>query len=105
MFDREDLREYAALYLSGVTPTSPDCSPLLAEVDALRAVGPVMLEYADDELLRGDALAFAEACQLADVQLTVAVEPVAPHGWQLFPDLLPEAKRSIVRMHDFLSQP
>ena len=104
-FDREDLREYAGLYLAGNTPTSPDCSPLLATAGSLSTLGPILLEHSETELLAGDSTAFVSACEAASLNLTHATEPAAPHGWQLFPDLLPEAKRSMTRMRDFLAEP
>lgn len=104
-FDREDLREYASLYLSGKTPTAADCSPLLAPREELLTLGPVLLEYSEIEMLRDDAATFAERCREAGLDLTESIEPKAPHGWQLFPDLLPEAKRSVERMHNFLAHP
>ncbi|MEC7114317.1 MAG: alpha/beta hydrolase fold domain-containing protein, partial [Bacteroidota bacterium] len=104
-FDREDLREYAGLYLAGKAPTAPDCSPLLASTEALQTLGPILLEHSDNELLAEDSVAFATTCRTAGLDITHAIEPDAPHGWQLFPDLLPEAKRSIERMRDFLAQP
>ena len=104
-FDREDLREYAGLYLAGKAPTAPDCSPLLASTEALQTLGPILLEHSENELLAEDSVAFATTCRTAGLDITHAIEPDAPHGWQLFPDLLPEAKRSIERMRDFLAQP
>ena len=104
-FDREDLREYAALYLAGTSPNSPDCSPLIASGASLSTLGPILLESSKTELLESDAEAFAEHAVAHGVQLTWARESKAHHGWQLFPDVLPEAQRSIVRMTDFLAQP
>jgi len=104
-FDREDLREYAGLYLSGTAPTSADCSPILAGGDALRTLGPVLLEYSENEMLRDDSSTFADRCRETGLDLTETIEPDAPHGWQLFPDLLPEAKRSVERMRNFLVRP
>lgn len=103
VFDREDLREYAALYLGGHAPTAPDCSPVLAPGADLRRLGPIYLESAADELLRGDAELLASRLQEEGHPLIRFTEESAPHGWQLFPDLLPEARRTTERLADFLT--
>lgn len=103
-FDREDLREYAAMYLRGHAATSSDCSPILAERSALERLGPVYLESAANELLKPDADMLSRQLKRAGIPTTEREEPHAHHGWQLFPDILPEARRSIAGMTDFLTQ-
>jgi len=104
VFDREDLREYAGLYLAGHPATHPDCSPILAADEALQSIGPVLLESSKSEMLQADAQALAHRAEELHLDLTWAQEERSHHGWQLFPDVLPEAQRSLERMTDFLSQ-
>lgn len=102
-FDREDLREYASLYLAGHPPTASDCSPLLAQDEHIQSLHSIYLESSKAELLHSDSIAFAQRCKQLGHALTHHIESDAHHGWQLFPDLLPEAKRSIQRMQSFLA--
>lgn len=104
-FDNQDLREYAGLYLAGQSPTHPECSPLLADESAFGALGAVFIESSASELLHGDAEALSHRLHALGLTVEHHVEHEAHHGWQLFPDVLPEAKRSLSRMHDFLAQP
>ena len=103
-FDREDLREYASLYLAGHPATSSDCSPLLSEDAQIQGLDDVYLESSSAELLHSDSHAFAERCKTAGVPVTHRIESEAHHGWQLFPDLLPEAKRSIQKITSHLNE-
>ena len=104
-FDREDLREYAGLYLSGASATHPDCSPVLANEDDLGTLGRVYLESARNELLHANATLLTDQLALANVQLHRHEEPRAHHGWQLLPDILPEAKHSLERVAQFITMP
>jgi acetyl esterase/lipase len=103
-FDREDLREYAGLYLSGTPATHPDCSPVLAGQRDLAELGRVYLESARNELLHANATLLADRLSHAGVELHRHEEPRAHHGWQLLPDLLPEAKHSIERVAQFITE-
>lgn len=102
-FDHADLREYAGLYLGGMPPTEPDCSPVLASDQALSRLGRVYLESAQGELLHGNAQLLETRLREAGLALTVHEEPLAHHGWQLFPDILPEARQSLERIASFLT--
>ena len=103
-FDREDLREYASLYLKGFSPTDPDCSPLLAPHSAMANLGSIYIESAADELLHADAQMLAQRLQECGARPVTHIEPKAHHGWQLLPDLLPEAKQSAIRVSRFFTQ-
>jgi len=102
-FDREDLREYASLYLGGEAATNPECSPVLASSASLATLGKVYIESASNELLNADAQLLASKLKAAGVALSTHEEPKAHHGWQLLPDILPEAKQSAERLGQFLA--
>ena len=104
VFDQADLREYAGLYLCGTSPTHPDCSPVLADRRKFASLGKVYLESAADELLHADAELLTRRLTEAGLDTTRHIQANAHHGWQLFPDLLPEAKASLQRLADFITQ-
>ncbi len=98
-FERLDMLEYATHYLQGHAATDPKASPILASVAEWP---PVYLEASNMEYLWHDAESLAEELDQAEVSFEFRIEPAALHGWQLFPDILPEAKRSIDNMAEFI---
>ncbi len=98
-FERLDMLEYATHYLQGHAATDPKASPILASVAEWP---PVYLEASKMEYLWHDAESLAEELDQAEVSFEFRIEPAALHGWQLFPDILPEAKRSIDNMAEFI---
>ena len=61
------------------------------------------IESASNELLNADAQLLASKLKAAGVALSTHEEPKAHHGWQLLPDILPEAKQSAERLGQFLA--
>jgi hypothetical protein len=52
------------------------------------------MEWAEDEFLAPDVQLLRDQIRAAQPDLRQRTEPVAVHGWQLLPDVLPEGKRS-----------
>lgn len=98
-FDSEDSMEYSQSYLGGHSPEDPRVSPILS--GDFRRLPPVYLEWAEDEFLAPDIALLRDQLERSGVDLTVRTEPVAVHGWQTMPDLLPEAKRSSVALGEW----
>ena len=91
-FSHEDSLDYSAQYLAGHSATDPLVSPLLSV--SCDAWPEVYLEWALDEFLAPDIQALQRKLDASKVQVTARTEHQAVHGWQLLPDLLPEARRS-----------
>lgn len=91
-FERLDMVEYANHYLQGHDAADPRVAPLLANVSGLKHV---YLEASCAEYLYPDALLARKVFKEAGVPCEWREEERALHGWQLFPDVLPEAKRSV----------
>ena len=100
-FDRLDMLEYATYYLQGTSPEHPRANPLARISDQMP---PVYLEASKAEYLWPELTAFRNAYANTEANITVRTEERALHGWQLFPDLLPEAKRSVAAISDFIIQ-
>ena len=98
-FDRLDMLEYAIHYLDRTAPDEPRVCPLIRNLSTLP---PVYAEASHAEYLWPDFAEFRKAFANANQVLTFREEPGALHGWQLFPDVLPEAKRSIIAMAEFM---
>jgi len=98
-FDRLDMKTYGEFYAGKLPLDDPQVSPLRGRVAGLP---PVFLESSEVEYLRPDARAWAERLAEAGVPVEERTEAYALHGWQLFPDLLPEAQRSVQAVAAFL---
>ena len=95
-FSHEDSMEYSKQYLAGHPATDADVSPLLQS--SFEGWPEMYLEWALDEFLAPDVAALYVRLTTQGVDVTMRTEPEAVHGWQLLPDLLPEARRSSVAL-------
>lgn len=98
-FERLDMVEYAAHYLHGSSAMDPLVAPLTRP---LHALPPVYLEASKAEYLHPDFELARKAFAKANVQCFSREEERALHGWQLFPDVLPEARRSVKQFAAFV---
>ena len=100
-FDRLDMIEYATHYLQGTPPYHPRCNPLVRDLSDLPLI---YAEASEMEYLWPDYERMRKAFAKTPERFIGRVEAHALHGWQLFPDLLPEAKRSIKGMTAFMNK-
>lgn len=98
-FERLDMVEYAAHYLHGQSAEHPLADPLSGDLKSLQHV---YIEASEAEYLYPDALRAHREMTAAGVQMAWRKEKRALHGWQLFPDVLPEARRSISAFCEFV---
>ena len=92
-FDGEDSWAYSQTYLAGQPSDDASVSPILMNFSSLWP--ETYLEWALDEFLAPDIERWAERMESQHVALTTRTEPMAVHGWQMLPDVLPEAVRSV----------
>jgi acetyl esterase/lipase len=62
------------------------------------------LEASVDEYLWPDTESAHALLQKAGARVTLRTEEKALHGWQLFPDFIPEAARSLTAMVRFIEE-
>lgn len=98
-FDREDMLAYMHHYLGQQAPEDPVASPLRGNWSGFP---PTYLEASVDEYLWPDAEQAHALLAAAGGQIQFRTEEKALHGWQLFPDFLPEAQRSLHGMSAFI---
>ena len=91
-FDDQDSLQYSRSYLGQADATAVDVHVL--SQPNFEGWPPVFMEWSNDEFLQPDMDILRTAFDAAGLELTVRVEDMAVHGWQVLPDLLPEAKRS-----------
>lgn len=95
------LHRMAGAYLAGGDARHPLASPIFAE---LAGLPPLLIQVGTAEILLTDATVFAQRARAAGVEVTLEVEPGAPHVWHHFLPMLPEAVAAVERIAAFLRQ-
>ena len=98
-FERLDMVEYASHYLQGSQAEDPRVAPLN---QSLSGLSNVYIEASKAEYLYPDFELACEVFRGQNVSFVDRLETSALHGWQLFPDVLPEAKRSVKAFSAFV---
>jgi acetyl esterase/lipase len=101
MFDAEDMRAYSLQYLGEQRPEDPQASPLLGDFQGFPRTH---LQVSATEYLFPDAMECRSALEAAGVPCEWYVDSGALHGWQLFPDFLPEAQRALDALVRFIGE-
>ena len=99
MLKSDCLKPFAAQYLGGTDPRHPYASPLYGD---LRGLPPTLLQVGSDEILRDDSIRIAERMREAGCNVTLEVWPRMPHVWHAFAPAMPEARRAIARVGQFV---
>ena len=94
-----DIRHVAAGYLAAADPADPYASPLYADPAGLP---PTLIQVGSDEVLLDDAVRMAERMRLAGCNVELEVWPRMPHVWHAFAGIMPEARRAIARIGEFV---
>jgi acetyl esterase/lipase len=96
-----DVAVLAESYLAGADPYTPYASPLYADPAGLP---PTLIQVSDEEMLRDDAVRMAERMQAAGCAVEFEMWPRMPHVWHAFASVMPEARRAITRVGQFVRQ-
>lgn len=99
LLDSEKVRAAIDLYLHGADPRTPLASPLYAD---LHALPPLLILVGSDERLLSDATRLATKAQAAGVTVTLEVWERMQHGWHIIATFLPEGRRAIARIGEFI---
>lgn len=100
LFDKNDLIHYSEFYVKDADVSSPDVSPLQADVSEFP---PTLIQVAKNELLYYDSKLFEEKLKNKGREVVLSEEPMLFHSWQLFPDFVPEAHKSLRQAADFIN--
>jgi acetyl esterase/lipase len=91
--------DVVAEYTGGHDRRDPLVSPLFGDLSGLP---PVLIHVGDDEILLSDATDFVARAQAAGVAAEVVVWPGMWHVFQIHAPALPEARRSVEQIGDFM---
>ncbi len=100
MFQPWDVAVFAKVYLDGASAENPEASPFFGD---LRGFPPLLTQVSSTELLFDDALRLHEKAQRCGVASTLSVYPGLPHVWQVLVGLVPEARRALEQVAEFIS--
>jgi acetyl esterase/lipase len=95
----DDLKMLAAQYLGRADPRDPYVSPLYGDP---RGLPPTLFQVGSDEILRDDSERMAQRMREAGRDVTLEIWPRMPHVWHGFAPVLPEARRAILRIGEFV---
>ncbi len=99
MFNESVLRKVAEHYLGERDPRMPLASPLFAQFGRL---SPLMIHVGEDETLLDDSLRLTERLRAAGNDVQLQVWPTVPHVWPLFHRVLPEGRKVLATVMDFM---
>ena len=95
------LSAVAKLYAGNFALDNPYVSPLFAD---FRNFPPTQILVSDAEILLDDSRRLFEKMTAAKVEVSLQVEPNLPHVWPVFARLLPESRKTIVQIGNFLAE-
>ncbi len=101
MLPAERRDELVDWYLGKHDPADPHASPLFA---SYTAPPPVLIQYAENELLRDDGVRLAQVLRDAGGEVVVQTWPRAPHVFQIFDGWVPEARDALTGVADFVKR-
>lgn len=99
MLDPRNIRTSIEIYLRGADPRSPLASLLYAN---LHGFPPLLIQVGSDEVLLSDCTRFANLAKEAGVPVTLEVWDGMQHVWQFAASFMPEGRRAITRIGDFV---
>ena len=100
MFVRQNIADFAAVYLRGTKPDDPRASPAFADLSGLP---PTLLQVGSDELLLDDARRVHERMLASGSPSRLEIFDGAFHGWQMLTGFLPEADAALAQAAAFIA--
>ncbi|MBW8837316.1 MAG: alpha/beta hydrolase fold domain-containing protein, partial [Burkholderia sp.] len=86
-------------YLGDGDPKNPYASPLYGDATGLP---PTLIQVGSDEVLLDDSVRMAERMKATGCDVELEIWPRMPHVWHAFAPVMPEAKRAIARIGEFV---
>ncbi len=93
------LESCTAAYLDGEDPNNILVSPLLGDLSGLP---PLLIYASSSEMLLDDSVRLAEKAKKSEVDVTLNIWQKQPHAWQIFYPFIPEAKRCLLEVAEFI---
>jgi acetyl esterase/lipase len=101
MLPASRIAEAAAAYAGATALDHPWLSPLYGDYTGLP---PLLILAGSTEILRDDAARVAERARAAGVTADLQIWRDAPHVFPIFADILPEGRRALAHIADFVAR-
>jgi monoterpene epsilon-lactone hydrolase len=101
MLDPDNLPELVRNYCAAADPRNPYISPVYGDPAGLP---PALIQVGSDEILRDDAVRMADRMRAAGCEAEVEIWEQMPHVWHLYARLVPEGRRALARIGQFLQE-
>jgi len=98
-FRAQDLGVIADYYCEPHQRRFPLVSPVFADVEGLP---PLLIQVGDDEILLSDSERIADLCIAAGTDIELQVWPEMWHVFQMFVGKMPESRRAINKIGDYI---
>ncbi|MCH8987373.1 MAG: alpha/beta hydrolase [Chloroflexi bacterium] len=98
---KENILKIAEVYMDGKDPKAPLASPIHADLTGLP---PLLLQVGGIEVLLDDSTMLKSRAKEAGVPVEMEVWDDMPHVWHHFAPILPEARKAIARIGEFVLQ-
>jgi acetyl esterase/lipase len=89
----------AAFYYQNNDPYHPLISPLYADLSGLP---PLLIQVSNTEMLLSDSLRVTDKAKAHAVNVTLEIWKNMPHAWPYFAPILPEARKAILHIKQFI---
>jgi epsilon-lactone hydrolase len=99
MLDPDNIPDLVRNYCADADPRHPYVSPIYGDCAGLP---PALIQVGSDEILRDDAVGMAAKMRAAGCEAEAEVWEKMPHVWHLYARLVPEGRRAIARVGEFL---
>jgi epsilon-lactone hydrolase len=99
MLDPDKMPDLVRNYCAGTDPRNPYISPIYSDPAGLP---PTLIQAGSDEILRDDAVRMAEKMRAAGCEVELDVWEKMPHVWHLYAGVVPEGRRALSRIGEFL---
>jgi len=99
MLDPDNMPGLVRNYCAGAEPHDPYSSPIYGDPAGLP---PTLIQVGSDEILRDDAVRMAEKMRAAGCAIELEVWEKMPHVWHLYARIIPEGRRAVARIGEFL---
>jgi acetyl esterase/lipase len=100
MVNMTKLHLFVDSYLQGHDKKDPYASPVFAD---LRGLPPLLVHVASGELLRSDSETIIEHAKNEQLDAQLYIGEGLWHGWHMFASYVPEAKRSMQDLADYIT--
>ena len=89
------------MYLGGLDAKTPLASPLYAD---LKGLPPLLAQVGTDEVLLADSTRLVERAKQAGVNAVIDEWEKMQHVWQFAASFIPEGRRAIDRIGEFIDK-